>query len=104
MAWSRGGSRSIRSMLNLAKVTLFYFATASQITFNTTTPDVFSNPDTTKEFLCELDVSVNGVRSMPMTPDGHSGDYTLNISASTITFNQGLIINDVVIFDIVEIK
>jgi hypothetical protein len=88
--------------VNLTKVALFYFANTSQITFDTTVLDIFNNSIPLKSTYA-MDVSVNGVRVMPMTPDGHSGDYTVNISASTITFDQPLITNDVVIFDIVEI-
>jgi hypothetical protein len=88
--------------VNLTKVTLYYFATASQITFNTTTLDIFNNQIPLKDTYA-LDVLINGVRSLPQTPDGVSGDYVTNISASTVTFKQALIPNDVVIFDIVEI-
>ena len=88
--------------VNLTKVTLFYASGPNQITFNTTSPDLFSNSISMKSSYA-MDVSVNGVRSLPMPPGG-GGDYTINISASTITFNQGLIVNDIVIFDIVEIK
>ena len=89
--------------VNLTKISLYYFATAGQITFNTTVSDIFGNNVPLKSTYA-LDVSINGVRAMPMTPDDVSGDYTINLSTSTVTFNQGLIANDVVIFDVVEIK
>ena len=89
--------------VNLTRISLFYFATSSQITFDTSIPDVFSNSVPLKQTY-SLDVMINGVRSIPQTPDGVSGDYVTDISKSTITFKQPLITNDVVILDIVELK
>lgn len=89
--------------VNLTRISLFYFANAGQVTFNTTVPDIFSN-SVPLSATYALDVLVNGVRMLPMTPDDVSGDYITNISASTVTFDVPLIFKDVVILDIVEIK
>lgn len=88
--------------VNLTKLTLFYFATAGQVTIDTTVPDIFSNQLPLKSTYA-LDVSVNGVRCMPQTPDGFSGDYDIDMSSSTITFDTPLTSKDVIILDIVEI-
>ena len=88
--------------VNLTSEVLYYLAEAGQFEFDTHTPDLFGNHYAITNIL-SLRVLVNGVRSMPQTPDASTGDYTVDVATSVVTFNQQLAANDVVIFDVVEI-
>lgn len=77
---------------------LVYRATAGQTVFDTHTPDI-AGTTYAMQPTTPVEVYVNGVRAIPNMPVGQ-GDYSVDTTASTVTFVSGLLAGTMVQIDV----